>query len=183
MCAALSGDLLHPTRHRVTAALAVAGLALHAAAAGAEDAPAEGEPAASNRSLRPNAAYVELLGKNGLYGLGYDRALSDRLAVGGAAAWFTVESEEVLSLSPYVNVYPLAGSRWALALQAGAQLVHVKVPSRVVGWSGASATGVAGQVSAGFEFRSPVLCRFLASGVFGRGGFRPWAGLALGSAF
>jgi len=126
---------------------------------------------------------VELLGKNGLYGLGYDRALSDRLGVGGAVAWFTVESEEVLSIAPYANFYPLAGSRWALALQAGAQVVHVKVPSRIVGWSGTSATGLAGQVSAGFEYRSAVLCRFLVSGVFGRGGARPWAGLALGSAF
>ncbi|HET9596779.1 MAG TPA: hypothetical protein VFP65_14415 [Anaeromyxobacteraceae bacterium] len=132
---------------------------------------------------RPNAAYLELLGKNGLYGLGYDRALSDRWGVGAAAAWFTVESEEVLSVSPYVNLYPVAGRRWALALQAGAQVVHVKVPSRIVGWSGASATGVAGQVSAGFEYRGPVLCRFLLSGVLGRGGARPWAGLALGTAF
>jgi hypothetical protein len=126
---------------------------------------------------------VELLGKNGLYGVGYDRALSERWGIGGAAAWFTVESEEVLSLSPYVNLYPLAGLHWALALQAGAQLVHVKVPSRIVGWSGTSATGVAGQVSAGFEYRSALLCRFLLSGVYGRGGGRPWAGLALGSAF
>jgi hypothetical protein len=152
----------------------------------ADDVPAGsdgGDASGGALSRQPHAAYFEMLGKNGLYGLGYDFALSDRFAVGGALAYFTVESEHVFSVSPYANAYPLAGRWGALVLQGGAQLVHVWVPSRVIGWSGTSTTGVAGQISAGYEYRNRFLFRFLASGVFGQGGLRPWVGLALGAAF
>ncbi len=138
---------------------------------------AEGSPS------RPHAAYVELLGKHGLYGVGYDYATSERWAFGGAGAFFVVESERVLSFGPYVNFYPVTGSGGALVLQTGAEFVQVWVPSRVRGWSGASATGVSGQLSAGYEYRGSVLVRFLATGVFGQGGLRPWVGIAVGRAF
>ncbi len=131
---------------------------------------------------RPHAVYVELLGKSGAYGFGYDLALSERFGVGGALSYFAVESQRVLSVAPYANAYPLAGGWGAVVLQAGAQFVHVSVPSHIPGWSGTSSTGVAGQISVGYEYRSPFLVRFLASGVYGRGGLRPWVGLALGAA-
>ena len=154
---------------------------LLARAAWAEDATVS-DPAAGVR-FRPHAAYFEILGKNGLYGVGYDYSLSDRFAVGGSGAYYNVESERIFSLAPYASAAPLKGRWGALLLQVGAQFVHVSVPSRVVGWSGTSATGVASQLSAGYEYRSAFLFRFLLSSVLGQGGARPWVGMALGATF
>ena len=140
-------------------------------------------PAAGDRLALPHAAYFELLGKNGLYGLGYDFALTDWLGLGPSAAYYTVESERIFSIAPYVNLYPVTGRWGAVLVQAGAQLVHVSVPSEVAGWSGTSTNGGAGLVSVGYEHRGTFLFRFLVSGVFGAGGVFPWTGVALGAAW
>jgi hypothetical protein len=142
-----------------------------------------GEPIVETPLRQPHVAYVEILGKNGLYGLGYDFATSERWAFGGAGAFFVAGDERILSFGPYANFYPIAGRSSAMVLQAGAQFVQVWVPSRVFGWSGTSATGLAGQFSAGYEYRNGFLFRVLVSGVFGQGGIRPWLGIALGRAF
>jgi hypothetical protein len=157
-------------------------LVLVPAIAGADEAPV-GEQAAGAPLRQPHAAYVEILGKHGLYGLGYDFATSERWAFGGAGAFLVVESERILSLGPYANLYPVVGRSSALVLQTGGQFVQVWVPSRVRGWSGTSATGFAGQLSAGYEYRNGFLLRILVSGVFGQGGIRPWLGIGLGRAF
>ena len=163
---------------RCAAAGAIAAWAVVAAAAGAEPA-----PPVSARLEAPHAAYLELLGKGGAYGVGYDWAFADRLAVGGAVSFLVVDGERVLTLAPYLNLYPWAGRRSALVAQVGAEFVRIDVPSRIAGYPGTSATGIGGTVSAGYELRGPFLLRFLLTGVVGKGGFRPWAGLALGGAF
>lgn len=55
--------------------------------------------------------YVEALGKGGLYGLGYEHALTSRLSLGGAGSFAVVSDQQVLTLSPYVQ----ARSRRAVA--------------------------------------------------------------------
>ncbi|HVI74676.1 MAG TPA: hypothetical protein VM683_06800 [Anaeromyxobacteraceae bacterium] len=148
-------------------------------AAAAEDPPAE----RSARLEAPHAVYFEVLGKGGVYGVGYDWAFADRLAVGGTASFVVIDDQRVVTLAPYVSAYPFAGRSSALLVQFGAEFVHVSVPSTVPGFSGTTSTGLGGQFSVGYEFRSRFLFRFLATGVFGRGGFRPWAGIGLGGAF
>src|SRR5512132_1179154 len=41
-----------------------------------------------DRRRHPHAFYVELLGKGGLYTLGYDYAFTDRLAAGAGGSYF-----------------------------------------------------------------------------------------------
>jgi hypothetical protein len=132
------------------------------------------------RRGHPHALYVELFGKGGLYTLGYDYAFTDRLAVGAGGSYLPVEGEQVLTLAPYLNVYPAVGPWGSFLVQAGLEIVHIAVPSEVPGWSGTSSSGVAGQISLGYEYRRGILVRFLLTGVLGKGGFRPWAGIGLG---
>jgi len=147
----------------------------------AADAPAGADRSA--RLERPHAVYLELLGKGGLYDVGYDRVFADRLALGGAASFFVIDDERVLTLAPYLATYPWAGRRSAFLVQLGAQIVYVAIPSHIRGFSGASSTGLGGEFSIGYELRAPVLFRAVATGVGGRGGFRPWAGIAMGGTF
>ncbi len=168
---------MRPWRARTLRTVAALGGLACAARAAAAD------PVASMRTGAPHVAYFELLGKGGLYGLGYDWAFHDRLAVGGLASFMILDDERVLTLAPYLNAYPLAGRRSALLVQVGPQFVHVGIPSHVRGFSGTSSTGLGGQLSLGYEYRSPFLFRVLATGVLGRGGFRPWVGLELGGSF
>jgi hypothetical protein len=140
------------------------------------------EPAPSQRQEHPHVLYGELLGKGGLYTVGYDYAFADRFAVGGGFAYYSLDGERVLSLSPYVSWYPVAGVSSALLLQTGLQFAHVSVPSEVPGWRGATTTGVGGQFSAGYELRHGFVFRFLLSGFVGKGGVRPWVGIELGGA-
>jgi hypothetical protein len=147
----------------------------------AADAPAGADRSA--RLERPHAVYLEMLGKGGPYGVGYDHAFADRLALGGAVSFFIVDEQRTLTLAPYLGTYPWAGRRSALLVQVGAQIVHVEIPSRIRGFPGASSTGLGGEFSIGYELRAPVLFRAVATGVGGRGGFRPWAGIAMGGSF
>ena len=135
-----------------------------------------------DRRRHPHAFYVELLGKGGLYTLGYDYAFTDRLAAGAGGSYFVVEGEQVLTVAPYLNIYPFAGKWGSFVVQLGLEFVHVAVPSAVRGWSGTDSSGVAEQVSLGYEYRHGFLFRFLLTGVIGRGGFRPWMGIGVGGA-
>jgi hypothetical protein len=135
-----------------------------------------------DRRQHPHAFYVELLGKGGLYTLGYDYAFTDRLAAGAGGSYFVVEGEQVLTVAPYLNIYPFAGRWGSFVVQLGLEFVHEAVPSAVRGWSGTSSSGVAEQVSLGYEYRHGFLFRFLLTGVIGRGGVRPWVGIGVGGA-
>jgi hypothetical protein len=134
------------------------------------------------RRNHPHAIYLELFGKGGLYTLGYDYAFTDRLAAGAGGSYLPVEGERVFTLAPYLNVYPAVGPWGSFLAQVGLEIVHIAVPSEVPGWSGTSSSGVAGQISLGYEYRHGILVRVLLTGVIGKGGFRPWAGIGLGGA-
>ncbi|HEY5951014.1 MAG TPA: hypothetical protein VIV40_36230, partial [Kofleriaceae bacterium] len=88
--------------------------------------------------------YVELLGKGGLYGVGYEYAIAHWLGVGGAASYSQVRDQQVTTLSPYLHVTPLQGRRHALFSEVGAIVAHSHVPSPVMNWDGISDTGGGG---------------------------------------
>lgn len=147
--------------------------------------PAIADPATITAATAPaprphrHAVYVELFGKGGLWGAGYDYLIRPRIAIGGTASYYAIDGEHVVSLSPYAAIYPI-GRRHRWFVQLGPQLVHLARPSPVPEWPGTSSTGVGAELSSGYELRSRVLFRAFAMGTVGKGGAAPWLGLSLG---
>jgi len=128
---------------------------------------------------RRHAVYVELFGKGGLWGLGYDYALWPRIVLGGTVSYYAINGERVVSVSPYAAIYPI-GERHRWFVQLGPQLVHLSRMSPVPEWPGQSSTGVSAELSTGYELRTRVLFRAFAMGSLGKGGVAPWLGVSLG---
>lgn len=128
-----------------------------------------------------HTVYVELLGKGGLWGVGYDFLVHAKIAMGATGSFLAHDDERQLSLSPYVTLYPV-GVRHRLFLQAGPQLVHVSQMSPVPEWPGQHDTGVGGEVSSGYELRGRVVFRAFAMATIGKQGASPWVGLSFGVA-
>jgi hypothetical protein len=125
--------------------------------------------------------YVELLGKGGLYGVGYEYAIAPWLGFGGAASYVDMRDQQSITVSPYLHFTPLAGRRHALFSEVGGILAHSRVPSPVMNWDGVSDTGSGGFISLGWEYRRRhVVLRTSAALVAGEGGIAPMLGFALG---
>ncbi|HUH05021.1 MAG TPA: hypothetical protein VML75_23650 [Kofleriaceae bacterium] len=138
-------------------------------------------PAAS--AGRPHAVYLELLGKGGLWGLGYDYQLDRWLGAGVVASFYVVDGQRVAGVSPYLAGYPLSRDRHRGFVHLGPQLFHVSTPSPVPEWSGVASTGLGAEVSAGYEYRDRVLVRVYAMASAGAEGVAPWLGASLGWTF
>lgn len=136
-----------------------------------------------DRQEAPHTVYLELFGKAGLWGVGYDYRLDRRWSVGGAVSALDADGQTTVALSPYVGVDAVQWGRHAWFAQSGPQLVHERVRSPVPEWDGARSTGVGGQLSTGYEYRGPVVVRGYLMVVAGRGGVTPWGGLTLGYRF
>lgn len=132
---------------------------------------------------RPHELYLELLGKGGLWGLGYERRLTDRAAAGAVASFYLLDGDRVVVFSPYLGAELVTWGRHSWFAHAGAQLVHAWTPSPVPEWSGRSATGVGGELSTGYQYRARLTFRAYAQGVAGKGGIVPWLGASVGWAF
>ena len=130
-----------------------------------------------------HALYAELLGKGGLWGVGYDIALSPRFAAGAALSIYRLGDQEVHSLSPYLAWYPLRGEHHGWFLHGGPQLVRVITRSPVPEWDGDRASGVGAEVSTGWEYRRGVLVRVYGLVAAGKGGVGPWLGASVGWSF
>lgn len=137
------------------------------------------EPARSPR----HAIFLELLGKGGLWGLGYTHQLHPRLAVGGVASFTLLDGQRIYAVSPSLTAYLVGTHRHRWFVDAGPQFVRISTPSPVPEWSGTSSNGVGGQVATGYEHRSHVLVRAFAMAAFGKGGIAPWLGADVGWAF
>ncbi len=137
-------------------------------------------PAFAEPPPRRHAAYVELLGKGSLWGAGYDYQVSRWLAFGAVASFFVVRGEQIVSFSPYLGGYPLGHGRHRLFAQTGPLVVHKETPSPVPEWPGTSDTGVAAELSLGYEYRGPILLRGYGMLSAGKGGVYPWLGLSVG---
>ncbi len=127
-----------------------------------------------------NTVYVELLGKAGPYGLGYERRITDRLWLGVAASYANVRDQQIATAASYVHAR-LAGNRNALFTELGAVFVHTRIPSPVPEWDGMSDSAGGGFASLGWQ-RSwkYLLVRAYGSLMIGEGGVTPWGGVAIG---
>lgn len=125
--------------------------------------------------------YGELLGKGGLYGVGYEYLMAPRFSVGAAASFSVVRDQQVTTVAPYLHVTILQGKRNALFTEIGAILAHTHVPSPVAGWDGMSDTGSGGYLSVGWERGTRHLVLRASGGVVaGEGGLGPMVGFTIG---
>lgn len=129
----------------------------------------------------PHLFLLELGGKGGAYGLGYERAITDRLALGAIASFAVLRDQQITTVSPYLHATLLGGRRHALFGELGAVLVHSRIPSPVPDWDGTSDTGGGGVATLGYE-RAGRHLAFRAYGAVmaGEGGVAPWLGFAVG---
>jgi hypothetical protein len=134
-------------------------------------APAAAEP--------KHTLYVEALGKGGLWGAGYDYQLSKRFAAGAVGSFYMLGGDQFLTFSPYIAAYPAIHGAHRWFVQLGPQIVHRSTPSPVKEWDGMSTTGVAGELSSGYEYRRGVLVRVYAMASYGVH-FAPGIGISLG---
>jgi hypothetical protein len=137
----------------------------------------------AEREPRRHALYGELFGTGGLYALGYDYRWRPRLGVGVTVSAYKFDGERVLSLSPYVAVYPLVRGHHSLFAQTGPKLIDRKLDSPVPLWDGVHSTSVGAQLSTGYEYRNRILVRAFVMAVAGKGGVAPWGGASLGFTF
>lgn len=155
-----------------------AGAAASAGVAGSEVA-----APAPPKEEHPHALYVDLLGKGGLVGLGYDVVFKGRLSAGATLSFGTFDGQSVVTVSPYLglNVPLQREHRWFV--HAGPQWMRLSTRSPVPEWSGTSASRLGGQVSLGYEYRGPLLLRAYGMLAVGEKGIAPWAGLSVGKTF
>ena len=149
---------------------------------------AEPRSGAVTRAERPpplqrHAVYIELLGKGGLYGIGYDVQLSSGFGLGITGSAYIVDDQRVLTLSPYLSVHLIAGRRHRWFAHLGPRLSSVALQSNVPQWTPPTKTGAGAQLATGWEYRNRILVRTFVVGVAGRGGIAPWAGTSIGVAF
>jgi hypothetical protein len=128
-----------------------------------------------------NLVYAEVGGKAGAYGVGYERVLTDRLALGAVASFLVVRGQQIATAAPYVHATVLRRGKHALFGELGAVLVHSKIPSPVDDWDGMSESGGGGVAALGWERAAHhLVVRAQASVLVGEGGVAPWAGFAIG---
>ncbi|MDX2089808.1 MAG: hypothetical protein SFX73_18270 [Kofleriaceae bacterium] len=125
--------------------------------------------------------YGELFGKGGLYGIGYELAITPRLSLGAAGSFAVVREQQLLTLAPYVHATIVRGVKNALFAELGAAFVHSRIPSPVDDWDGMTDSGGGGFASLGWERATQhVVFRTSGSVVAGEGGVTPWLGFAIG---
>jgi hypothetical protein len=126
-----------------------------------------------------HAVYVDLLGKGGLYGVGYDLQLTHRFAVGAVASYYVLGGDHFSTASPYLAAYPWRHDRHSWFVQGGPQLVRRATPSPGPEWTGMSTTSFTAEVSTGYEYRHGVLVRAYVMASLGAR-FAPWLGVSVG---
>lgn len=126
-----------------------------------------------------HAIYVDVLGKAGLWGVGYDWQPRRRWAIGAAASYYSFDGDRVTTLAPYLAGYPIARGRHRGFVQLGPSLVRRTTPSPVPDWDGMTTTRVGAALCAGYEYRNGVLVRVYAMASQGEH-LVPWLGASLG---
>jgi hypothetical protein len=163
------------------ALLAIAMIAMSATIAPADPAPPT-RTDGGERAERPagaHAIYVDLLGRAGLWGIGYDYRPRRWLAVGAAASYYSFDGDRFTTLAPYASLYPLVRGPHAAFLQLGPSLVRRTTPSPVPEWNGMTTTRIGAELCAGYEYRRGVLIRAYAMASQGDH-LVPWLGVSLG---
>jgi hypothetical protein len=126
--------------------------------------------------------YVELLGKGGAYGFGYEFTFMPRLAVGGAASYAVLNDQHITTAAPYLHATLFGKAHHRMYTELGAILAHSRISSPVSDWKGMTNTGTAGFLSLGYEHdRKHVVIRASGSVVAGDGGLGPMVGISIGA--
>jgi hypothetical protein len=137
-------------------------------------------PAAARADDR-NLVYVEAGGKAGAYGVGYERAITGRLALGVAGSFLVLRGQQLATASPYLHATLLGRGRHSLFGELGAVIVHSRIPSPVMDWDGIAETGGGGVAALGWQRAGRhVVVRTQLSVLAGEGGAAPWGGIAIG---
>lgn len=138
---------------------------------------------ATSKDFRPHTAYVEALGRGGLWGLGYDYYFGERVALGGTTSYYQIDGQRFFSLAPYLSFYPVQQGKHRMLLQAGPQMLRKTVISPVPEWSGKTTLGFTATVAVGYEYRSDFLVRVYGMAAWGSEGLTPWLGASFGVTF
>lgn len=129
---------------------------------------------------RRHTLYVELLGKGGTWGLGYDYQLTDRWRLGAVGSANVVDGERLLSFTPYLAASILKHGAHSWYVDGGPHIANVSTMSPVPEWHGASSTGVGFDMSTGYEVRDGIVVRVFAMLAVGENGVWPWVGASIG---
>jgi hypothetical protein len=164
LATAASADPLGDAARAPAAASVPGGRAVRVAAAIPDATPAEPMLRASaasppTRRAARHAIYLELGGRAGLWGVGYDWQPHRKFALGAAASYYSFDGDHVTTFAPYVAAYPLGSGRHRGFVQLGPTVSRRTTPSPVPEWDGASSTRVSAEVGAGYEYRHGVLAR------------------------
>jgi hypothetical protein len=126
--------------------------------------------------------YVEALGKAGPYGVGYEHAITERIALGFEGSVDRLREQNLAAAVPYVHVTPLVHGANALFGELGAELGYSKIESGVARWMGTSTTAVGAVAAVGYQrdLGKRFVLRIALSVLAGKGGAAPWGGIALG---
>jgi hypothetical protein len=136
--------------------------------------------AASAEESKQHLVYGEVLGKAGLYGLGYEHTLNGRLSLGGAVSYAMLNDQQVATIAPYLHVR-IFGHRNSFFGEVGGVFARSHLPSPVMGWDGMTESGVGALTSLGWERRTEhLVLRASASLVMGTGGIAPMLGFMIG---
>jgi hypothetical protein len=126
-----------------------------------------------------HTVFGELLGKGGLWGAGYEYAVTPRLSLGAVGSVYVLHGDRFMTLSPYVSLYPIGLHRHRWFIQAGPQLVRRSTPSPVPEWQGMATTAWDGELSSGYEYRNQIVVRAYAMAELGTR-LAPWVGTSIG---
>lgn len=130
--------------------------------------------------VKEQSIAIEALGKGGLWGLGYDSQLTERIGLGVVGSYYVLDGTQFLSFSPYVTLYPfIAGSNRGL-IQLGPQFLRQSISSPVPEWTGTSSNRFGGELSIGYEHNGHLIFRVYGMLSFGQSGIAPWIGTSLG---
>lgn len=126
--------------------------------------------------------YVELLGKGGAYGVGYEYSLLPRLSFGGAASFTALDGQHLTTVAPYVHATLFGKASHRAYTELGAIVAHSHIASPVSDWKGMTNTGTGGFLSLGYEHaRKRLVFRAAGSVVAGDGGVGPMVGISIGA--
>jgi hypothetical protein len=139
-------------------------------------------PAIARADASIHTVYAEALGKAGPYGLGYEFAITPRLALGAAGSYAVLADQQLTTIAPYVHADLVRGDRHSLYGDIGFVVVHSKLRSPVPEWDGMSEAGAGGEATLGWEWRPWRLVVRTSLGVaIGEGGVAPFLGFAIGA--
>lgn len=97
-----------------------------------------------------HVVFLEVLGKGGLWGAGYEWR-GRRFVVGGVGSYYQLGGDRFTTVSPYIGASLLGGPHASWFVHVGPQLVRRTTPSPGPEWMGLTTTGLDAELSTGIE--------------------------------